>query len=102
MKSMEEMIAAAQQAAETISKQMNETQAKLDGMEVEGVSGGGRRRRMTAAGTSFCAIRRAAQGPDGGAASVIRAAVCAISARIRGFFMTRTAPSGTGRSLCGL
>ena len=41
MKSMEEMIAAAQQAAETISKQMNETQAKLDGMEVEGVSGGG-------------------------------------------------------------
>ena len=41
MKSMEEMIKAAQQAAETISKQMNDTQAKLDGMEVEGVSGGG-------------------------------------------------------------
>ena len=41
MKSMEEMIKAAQQAAETIQKQMNETQAKLDGMEVEGVSGGG-------------------------------------------------------------
>ena len=41
MKSMEEMIQAAQQAAETIQKQMNETQAKLDGMEVEGVSGGG-------------------------------------------------------------
>ena len=41
MKSMEEMIQAAQQAAETISKQMNETQAKLDGMEVEGVAGGG-------------------------------------------------------------
>jgi len=41
MKSMEEMIQAAQQAAETISKQMNETQAKLDGLQVEGVAGGG-------------------------------------------------------------
>ncbi|MCB2061674.1 MAG: YbaB/EbfC family nucleoid-associated protein [Novosphingobium sp.] len=41
MKSMEEMIQAAQQAAETIQKQMNETQAKLDAVEVEGVSGGG-------------------------------------------------------------
>jgi len=41
MKSMEEMIKAAQQAAETIQKQMNETQAKLDAVEVEGVSGGG-------------------------------------------------------------
>jgi DNA-binding YbaB/EbfC family protein len=41
MKSMEEMLQAAQQAAETIQKQMNETQAKLDQMEVEGVSGGG-------------------------------------------------------------
>jgi len=41
MKSMEEMIKAAQQAAETIQKQMNETQAKLDQVEVEGVSGGG-------------------------------------------------------------
>lgn len=41
MKSMEEMIQAAQQAAETIQKQMNESQAKLDGIEVEGVSGGG-------------------------------------------------------------
>lgn len=41
MKSMEEMLQAAQQAAESISKQMNETQAKLDSMEVEGVSGGG-------------------------------------------------------------
>jgi uncharacterized protein YukE len=30
MKSMEEMIKAAQQAAETIQKQMNETQSKLD------------------------------------------------------------------------
>ncbi|GGC36358.1 nucleoid-associated protein [Novosphingobium marinum] len=41
MKSMEEMIQAAQQAAETIQKQMNETQAKLDAIEVEGVAGGG-------------------------------------------------------------
>ena len=41
MKSMEEMLKAAQQAAETIQKQMTETQAKLDQMEVEGVSGGG-------------------------------------------------------------
>ncbi|MBT0668516.1 YbaB/EbfC family nucleoid-associated protein [Novosphingobium profundi] len=41
MKSMEEMIQAAQQAAETIQKQMTETQAKLDAMEVEGLSGGG-------------------------------------------------------------
>lgn len=41
MKSMEDMIKAAQQAAETIQKQMTETQAKLDAMEVEGLSGGG-------------------------------------------------------------
>ena len=41
MKSMEEMIKAAQQAAETIQKQMGEAQAKLDTIEVEGVSGGG-------------------------------------------------------------
>jgi DNA-binding YbaB/EbfC family protein len=41
MKSMEEMIQAAQKAAETIQKQMNEAQGKLDQMEVEGVSGGG-------------------------------------------------------------
>lgn len=41
MKSMEEMIKAAQQAAETIQKQMNEAQATLDSIEVEGVSGGG-------------------------------------------------------------
>jgi len=41
MKSMEEMIQAAQQAAETIQKQMNESQAKLDQIEVEGVSGAG-------------------------------------------------------------
>lgn len=41
MKSMEEMIKAAQQAAETIQKQMNEVQSKLDSLQVEGVSGGG-------------------------------------------------------------
>ncbi len=41
MKSMEEMIQAAQAAAETIQKQMGEAQAKLDRIEVEGVSGGG-------------------------------------------------------------
>lgn len=41
MKSMEEMMQAAAQAAETIQKQMNEAQAKLDSIEVEGVSGGG-------------------------------------------------------------
>ncbi len=41
MKSMEEMLKAAQQAAETIQKQMTETQAKLDSLEVEGLAGGG-------------------------------------------------------------
>ena len=41
MKSMEEMLKADQQAAETIQKQMNEAQVKLDEIEVEGVSGGG-------------------------------------------------------------
>lgn len=41
MKSMEEMLKAAQQAAETIQKQMKEAQSKLDQIEVEGVSGGG-------------------------------------------------------------
>ncbi len=41
MKSMEEMIQAAQAAAETIQKQMNESQARLDGVEVEGAAGGG-------------------------------------------------------------
>jgi hypothetical protein len=35
MKSMEEMMAAAQQAAETIQKQMNEMQVKLDGIELK-------------------------------------------------------------------
>ena len=41
MKSMEEMIAAAQKAAEQIQTQMGETQAKLDTIEVEGSAGGG-------------------------------------------------------------
>ncbi|MFN3862675.1 MAG: YbaB/EbfC family nucleoid-associated protein [Erythrobacter sp.] len=41
MKSMEEMMKAAQAAAETISKQMNEMQVKLDSIEVEGQAGGG-------------------------------------------------------------
>jgi DNA-binding YbaB/EbfC family protein len=41
MKSMEEMIQAAQKAAETIQDQMNNMQAKLDSIEVEGQSGGG-------------------------------------------------------------
>lgn len=38
---MEEMLAQAQKAAETIQKQMNDAQAKLDTLEVEGTSGGG-------------------------------------------------------------
>ncbi len=41
MKSMEEMIEAAQKAAENIQTQMGEMQAKLDTIEVEGTSGGG-------------------------------------------------------------
>ncbi|MEL7691079.1 YbaB/EbfC family nucleoid-associated protein [Citromicrobium bathyomarinum] len=41
MKSMEEMMAAAQKAAETIQNQMGDTQAKLDSIEVEGTAGGG-------------------------------------------------------------
>ena len=41
MKSMEEMIKAAQEAAQTIQKQMEEAQVTLDTIEVEGVSGGG-------------------------------------------------------------
>ena len=41
MQSMEEMIKAAQEAAETIKQQMNDAQVKLDSIEVEGVSGGG-------------------------------------------------------------
>jgi len=38
---MEEMLAQAQKAAETIQKQMGEAQAKLDDIEVEGSAGGG-------------------------------------------------------------
>lgn len=41
MKSMEEMIKAAQEAAQNIQKQMEEAQNTLDKIEVEGVSGGG-------------------------------------------------------------
>ena len=41
MKSMEEMLKAAQHAAETIEKQMSEMQGKLDTIEVEGAAGGG-------------------------------------------------------------
>ncbi len=41
MKSMEDMIKAAQQAAETIQKQMDDSQSKLDAIEVEGAAGGG-------------------------------------------------------------
>ncbi len=41
MKSMEEMMAAAQKAAETIQNQMGDAQAKLDSIEVEGSAGGG-------------------------------------------------------------
>ena len=41
MKSMEEMMQAAQQAAETIQNQMNDMQVKLDSIEVEGTAGGG-------------------------------------------------------------
>lgn len=41
MKSMEEMIQAAQQAAQAIQKQMEDAQATLDGIEVEGAAGGG-------------------------------------------------------------
>ena len=41
MKSMEEMIAAAQEAAGKIQRQMDEAQAKLDSIEVEGSAGGG-------------------------------------------------------------
>ncbi len=41
MKSMEEMIQAAQEAAQTVQTQMEEAQKKLDSIEVEGKSGGG-------------------------------------------------------------
>ena len=41
MQNMEEMMKAAQEAAEKIQKQMSEAQVKLDNIEVEGSSGGG-------------------------------------------------------------
>jgi nucleoid-associated protein EbfC len=41
MKSMEDMIKAAQEAAQNIQKQMEEAHGTLDKIEVEGVSGGG-------------------------------------------------------------
>ncbi len=41
MKSMEDMIKAAQEAAQNIQKQMEDAQVTLDKIEVEGVSGGG-------------------------------------------------------------
>ncbi|TXC74189.1 YbaB/EbfC family nucleoid-associated protein [Sphingorhabdus soli] len=41
MKSMEEMLKAAQEAAERIQEQMSEAQGKLDAIEVEGAAGGG-------------------------------------------------------------
>ncbi len=41
MKSMEEMMKAAQEAAQTVQKQMQEAQTKLEAIEVEGVAGGG-------------------------------------------------------------
>ncbi len=41
MKSMEDMIKAAQEAAQNIQEQMEQAQATLDTIQVEGVSGGG-------------------------------------------------------------
>lgn len=41
MKSLEEMIAAAQNAAQTIQAQMEQAQTVLDQIEVEGAAGGG-------------------------------------------------------------
>ncbi|MDB5686558.1 MAG: YbaB/EbfC family nucleoid-associated protein [Rhizorhabdus sp.] len=41
MKSLDELIAAAQNAAQTVQAQMEQAQASLDKIEVEGVSGGG-------------------------------------------------------------
>jgi len=41
MKSMEELLKAAQDAAQTVQSQMDEAQKTLDTIEVEGVSGGG-------------------------------------------------------------
>ena len=51
MKSMEDMIKAAQDAAQNIQKQMEQAQVTLDSIEVEGMSGGGLVRvRATAKG----------------------------------------------------
>lgn len=41
MKSMEEMIKAAQEAAQNVQAQMEEAQSRLESIEVEGKSGGG-------------------------------------------------------------
>ena len=41
MKSMEDMIQAAQRAAATIQQQMEDAQGRLDAIEVEGLAGGG-------------------------------------------------------------
>ena len=41
MQNLEEMMKAAQEAAEKIQQQMNDAQVKLDAIEVEGTSGGG-------------------------------------------------------------
>jgi YbaB/EbfC DNA-binding family len=41
VKDINELLAAAQSAAENVQKQMDEAQATLDKIEVEGVSGGG-------------------------------------------------------------
>lgn len=57
MTSMEDMLRAAQEAANNIQQQMAEAQSKLDSIEVEGVAGGGLVRiHATAKGR----IRRAA------------------------------------------
>ena len=41
MKNMEDMIKAAQEAAQTVQTQMEEAQTKLESIEVEGQAGGG-------------------------------------------------------------
>ncbi|OYX63965.1 MAG: YbaB/EbfC family nucleoid-associated protein [Sphingomonadales bacterium 32-64-17] len=41
MQSMEEMMKAAQEAAQKIQQQMSDAQVKLDNIEVEGAAGGG-------------------------------------------------------------
>jgi len=51
MKSMEEMLAAAQEAAQNVQRQMEEAQTRLESIEVEGAAGGGMVRiRATAKG----------------------------------------------------